>query len=43
MFLGMIQFFVGFSVGVFCATEYDFSYYVDASKELVKSIKKKEK
>jgi len=43
MFLGMIQFLLGFSVGVFCATEYDFSYYVDASKELVKSIKKKEK
>ena len=43
MFVGMIQFFVGFSVGVFFATEYDFSYYVDASKELVKGIKKKEK
>mgnify|MGYP001399282993 CR=1 FL=1 len=36
----MIQFLCGFSLGVYVATEYDLSKYVDASKKFIKNLEK---
>jgi len=40
MWYGMIQFFCGFTIGVYVATEYDLSKYVDASKNFIKNLEK---
>jgi hypothetical protein len=36
----MLQFLCGFSLGVYVATEYDLSKYVDASKNFIKNLEK---